>query len=234
MKRPLTLDDPLKARPIHDAGGSIFVLEGFDATTKTVCAECRVRIDDLDQLTAILAPESASDPGLKGLYVGLSHCDMQEIGALCVPPIVPDDILTGLRRPHFAFDAIPYLIHTNFELALMLDGRKPLAVFGDVYPSDWFDELLEPFEPYVASGQILRRIIDTPVSALKQRHADLDGMRDVLFALPDQAWRIDAYVNDILNRTRDWDEDLERLQGVLLGYEDWQNDWWIAQHSSMR
>jgi hypothetical protein len=210
---------------------SIFVLKAFDAVTKTVCAEYRVRIEDLDQLTAILAPESATDPDLKGLYVGLSQGDMREIGALCIPPIEPDAILTGLSRLHLAFDAIPYLIHTNFELPLMLDGRKPLAVFGDVYPSDWFDELLEPFEPFVASGELLRRIIDTPAPALKQQHPELDGMRDVLFALPDQAWRIDAYVQDILNRTRDWDEDLERRQGFLLGYEDWQNDWWIEQRS---
>lgn len=213
---------------------SLFVLKGFDAITKTVCAECRVRIDDLDQLTAILAPESASDPGLKGMYVGLSQCDMKKIGALCIPPIAPDSILTGLSRPHLAFDAIPYLIHTNFELPLMLDGRKPLAAFADVYPSDWFDQLLEPFESFVTSGQILRRIIDRPVPALKQQHPELDGVRDVLFALPGHAWRIDAYVEDILNRTRDWDDDLERLQGFLLGYEDWQNDWWISQRLSMR
>jgi len=40
--------------------------------------------------------------------------------------------------------------------------RKPLAVFGDGYPSEWFDEFLAPFEPFVASGQLVRRIIDTP------------------------------------------------------------------------
>lgn len=210
---------------------SNFVLQGFDDVTKTVSAEWRVRIEDLEQLKAVLAPESDSDPDLKGLYVGLSPRVMQKIGVLCIPPIVPDAILTGLSRPYLAFDAVPYLIHTNFELPLMLDGRKPLAVFGDVYPSDWFDELLEPFEPFVASGQILRRIIDTPVPALKQQHPDLDGMRDVLFALPDEAWRINAYIRDILNRSRDWDDDLERLQGSLLGYEDWQNDWWIEQRS---
>lgn len=226
-----TVADADVSRQRPDEGTFLFALKGFDAATKTVCAECRVRIEHLDQLTAILAPESTTDPDLKGQYVGLPRCVMQKIGALCIPPIVPDAILTGLSRPHLALDAIPYLIHTNFELPLMLDGRKPLAVFGDVYPSDWFDELLEPFEPFVASGQILRRIIDTPAPALSQHHPDLDGMRDVLFALPDQAWRIDAYVKDILNRTRDWDDDLERRQGVLLGYEDWQNDWWIEHRS---
>lgn len=221
------------SRPRANSRDCVFVLKGFDAATKTVFVEHRVQITELDQLTAILAPESAMDPDLKGLYVGLSQGEMRKIGALCIPPIVPDAILTGLSRPHVAFDAIPYLIHTNFELPLMLDGRKPLAVFGDVYPSDWFDELLEPFEPFVASGQILRRIIDTPVPALKQHKPNLDGMRDVLFALPGQEWRMDAYVKDILNRTRDWDDDLERRQGFLLGYEDWQNDWWI-EHRSKR
>jgi hypothetical protein len=24
-----------------------------------------------------------------------------------------------------------------------------------------------------------------------------------------------------------WSPDFERLQGMLFGYEDWQNDWWI-------
>ncbi|KGF68833.1 hypothetical protein LL06_14310 [Hoeflea sp. BAL378] len=213
----------------NDACDSIFVLKGFDAVTGAVCAECRVRIVDLDQLKAVLSSETAADPDLRALYGGLSQSDMQAIGALCIPPIVPDAILTALGRPYFAFDAVPYLVHTNFELPLMLEGRKPLAVFSDGYPSDWFDELLEPFEPYVASGQILRRIIDTPVPSLNQNRSNLQGIRDVLFALPDQEWRIDAYIKTILKRTRAWDNELERLQGSLLGYEDWQNDWWIEQ-----
>lgn len=217
-----------------DTGENIFVLEGFDAITNTVRAECRVLIGDLDQLKAILAPESATDPNLQGLYIGLSELDMQQIGALCIPPIVPDAILTGISRPFFAFDAIPYLIHTNFELPLMLEGRKPLAVFSDGYPSDWLDEFLDPFEPFVASGQILRRIIDTPMLDLKPREPNLDGLRHVFFTVPKQEWRIDAYIKNILNRTRDWDDDLERLQGSLLGYEDWQNDWWIEQRSKRK
>jgi hypothetical protein len=43
-----------------------------------------------------------------------------------------------------------------------------------------------------------------------------------------------VYIKNILNRTRDWDDDLERLQGSLLGYEDWENDWWIEQRSKGR
>jgi hypothetical protein len=169
----------------HDMRDTLFVLQGFDAVTKTVCAECRVQIDDLDQLTAILAPESASDPDLSGLYSGLSRSEMQMIGALCTPAIVPDAILTGIGRPHPVLGSAPYLIHTNFELPLMLDGRKPLAAFKNVNPSEWFDDLLNPFEPFVASGDIVRRVVETPMPDLKRQDPDLEGMRDVLFALPD-------------------------------------------------
>jgi hypothetical protein len=27
-----------------------------------------------------------------------------------------------------------------------------------------------------------------------------------------------------------WSADFERLEGMLLGYEEWQNDWWIAEY----
>lgn len=213
---------------------ALFVLQGFDSVTETVCVEWRIKIREMDRLRSILAPESHDDPDLKHAYYELSEQETRQIGQLCLPPFVPQTIFTGISRPNLAFDAIPYLLHTNFELPLMLEGRKPLAVFGDGYPSDWFDEFLAPFEPFVASGQLVRRIIETPMPHLKEHCPDLEGIRDVLFALPTEAWRIDAYIENIKNRTRDWDDELERLQGSLLGYEDWQNDWWIEQRVKRR
>jgi hypothetical protein len=218
---------PMTAKS-HD---NIFVFQGFDAVTQTVCVEWRAYIADVEQLRSILAPESHNDPDLKCRYDGLSKRDMRRIGKLCLPPIVPRAGFTAISRPSFAFDTVPYLIHTNFELPLMLDGRKPLAVFRDGYPSEWFDAFLAPFDPFVAMGQIVRRIIETPMPDLKQLHPDRAGMRDVFFVLPCHEWRIDAYIENIINRTRGWDDDLERLQGSLLGYEDWQNDWWIQQRA---
>jgi len=29
------------------------------------------------------------------------------------------------------------------------------------------------------------------------------------------------------SRKSGWNENFERLEGMLFGYEDWQNDWWI-------
>ena len=67
------------------------------------------------------------------------------------------------------------------------------------------------------------------IPTIKKKQPGLDGMRTVFFVLPGHEWRVDSYVENILNRTGAWNEGLERLQGLLLGYEDWQNDWWI-QH----
>jgi len=115
---------------------NLFVFQAFDQITQTVCAEWRVRIDDMDQLRSILAPESEDDPVLEYRYDGLSRTDICRIGKLCRPPIVPESVFTAICRPSLAFDGTPYLIHTNFELPLMLERRKPLAVFGDGYPSE--------------------------------------------------------------------------------------------------
>jgi hypothetical protein len=218
----------------EETAAAKFVLQGFDPVTETVCVEWRVSIDDLDALRKILAPDSDGDPELKmGTYQNLSKRDMRRIGRLCRPPVEPDTIYTAISRP-FIFAHVPYMVHTNFELPLMLDGRKPLAVFGSGYPSDWFDDYLAPFEPFVESGQIVRRIVDRPMPHIKERRPDLDGIRDVFFALPGEEWRIDAYIALFENRTGEWNDDLERREGSLLGYDDWQNDWWIEQRVRRR
>ncbi len=30
----------------------------------------------------------------------------------------------------------------------------------------------------------------------------------------------------------DWSAERERLEGELLGYADWQNDWWLERYSA--
>jgi hypothetical protein len=49
-----------------------------------------------------------------------------------------------------------------------------------------------------------------------------------ILALPGEQWRIDAYL--LLWKAAEksgWNEGFERLEGTLLGYEDWQNDYHI-------
>lgn len=47
-------------------------------------------------------------------------------------------------------------------------------------------------------------------------------LRRVLYALPEEAWRIDAMLllQKIYQKRSGWDQDLERITGKLLGYEE--------------
>lgn len=214
-----------------------FLLQGHDPVTETVCVEWRIQIRDIAQLRDIIGTDCREDQGLNWTYYGISSEDMRRIGKICIPPIVPDSIYEAIGRRFRGFDDVPYMVHTGFELPLMLEGRKPFAAFGDAYPSEWFDNYLAPFEPFVQSGKISRRIVDTPMPHLKKRNPKWDRIRDVYFALPGEEWRIDAYIQLLdahLKSESGWNDEQERLQGSLLGYEDWQNDWWIEQRVKRR
>ena len=134
----------------------------------------------------------------------------------------------------------PYLVHTGFELALMLEGRKPLAVFSDTDPCEWLDDLMRRFDPFVAEGRFVRREVTSSVP--KPWRASLDGgsvaeerTRQVYVALRGEEWRMDAFIllRQVAERSG-WNEALERFEGSLLGYEDWQNDWWLEHRRRRR
>jgi hypothetical protein len=128
----------------------------------------------------------------------------------------------------------PYLIHTGFELPLMLDGRKPFAKFSDVYPdpNGWLCELMGRFAPFVAAGEIICRVIDEPWPKPHRTRdgRSLLGVRQVFYTLPGEEWRVDAHqlVYEVGLKTG-WNDTFERLEGRLLGYEEWQIAWWIGR-----
>jgi hypothetical protein len=213
-----------------------FVFRAEDPVTETVSVEWPVRIYEIDRLREILNLDVDDDPGLECTYLDLTEAELRRIGEICVPLARPDTMFSSIGRRSVIFQGYPYMIHTSFELPLMLEGRKPLAVFGDGYPSKDFDRSLLPFDRFVADGSLVRRVIEEPMPHLKKARADLEGIRYILFALPGEEWRIDQYIASIIerDRSRPWDDDLERLEGSLLGYEDWQNDWWIAKRAEKR
>ena len=122
-------------------------------------------------------------------------------------------------------------VHTGRELALMRAGAKPLAAFSDVNLSLHGLYVIpeREFEPHVAAGRIIeRQHIDPPAKGAPVVRGQRIGMRRVLYALPGEQWRIDAYL--LLWKTAEksgWNEGFERLEGALLGYEDWENDYHI-------
>ena len=105
---------------------------------------------------------------------------------------------------------------------MMLEGKKPLAAFCDVYPRNHNVEVIpeKDFAPYIEKGTFIKREhITTGLPC---------GMRRVLYALPDEEWRINAYL--LLWETAEkagWSEGFERIEGRLLGYEEWQIDFHI-------
>ena len=105
----------------------------------------------------------------------------------------------------------------------MLAGVKPLAVFSESLHNPGIEIIPDRrLEPHVLSGRFVMR-----------EHQAVQGgrqTRTVLYALPAESWRIPAYL--LLKRTAEktgWNEGFERIEGSLLGYEEWQNDQYIER-----
>ncbi len=108
--------------------------------------------------------------------------------------------------------------HEGRELALMLEGRKKLAVFHEW--ADRIDSLPEEvipekaFAPHVAAGRIVRRAEDI-------LYGDGRTIRYVCFALPGEVWRIDAFLfmrRDAALHPRLYGDAGDIVTGRLLGY----------------
>ena len=117
-------------------------------------------------------------------------------------------------------EQVGYTIHTNRELGLMLRGDKLLAVFADVEPfPDIVSRYLRLFDRHCAAGRLEKR-----------EYVDL-GLGDrsvltVMYALPNESWRIDAMI-ELRRQLASWSPEAERMEGSLLGRQDWQNDIWL-------
>ena len=193
-----------------------FVLQAADPETGCPALEARFAVNDITALRDLL--EADDDPDLNGVYV----LDQDSLTAVSVRFDVP--FVAGGREvslePWHRLRELPYLVHTGFELALMLQGRKPLAAFAD--SPVWLEEHVAPFAPFVANGRIVRRTIEHP------------DIREIYFVLPGEEWRIDAYLDLRATAVRSgWDYALERRQGDLLGYTDWENGCWAKWRKEM-
>ena len=195
-----------------------FVLQALDPEMACPSLEARLRISDVRALRSIIGAAAHDDPDLAQSYL-LDTEELDAVVALAGLPAPPDNRLTTLT-PWHSLRNVPYLIHTEFELPLMLEDRKPLAAFRDSIR--WLTQELCRFDCFVAEGRLARRIIE---------RGD-DG--EVYFALPGQEWRIEAYLQLLEASSSGWNDEHERQQGELLGYEDWQNDWWIANRKALR
>ncbi len=123
---------------------------------------------------------------------------------------------------------LPYLVHTNRELGLMLRGAKPLAYFMDIIgrEPDICIRYWRMFDRHVDVGRLIRREVI-------ERCPDLPQVeyRSLFYCLPGHEWRIEAMLT-LLSEPGAWSDDRERRFGELLGYEGWQIDYWLTHRRS--
>jgi hypothetical protein len=124
--------------------------------------------------------------------------------------------------------ALRYRFHGGREFDMMMKGLKPLSVFSCVeHSSSLAAFLFKYFDPLVDCGKLVSG------TALEGEDDNNSNAPTLMYALPHEAWRIEAYRLMALTAALDWkwSDALERIQGLLLGYTPEQNDSWIAHRN---
>ena len=205
-----------------------FILQAFDPEYGHPAFETMFLVERLEELRAALGAAADEDPALEMHYT-LNAGDIAAINHRFGLAFDPDGRVTRLAK-WTSIREPPYLVHTGFELVLMIDGRKPFTRVHDSYPPhQHYDE--ELFDRPVALG-ILHKEVQLEPFAEPVRYPDggtLEGLRTVYYTLKGEEWRIPAWkLVSEASRKSGWNEHFERLEGMLLGYEEWQNDWWSS------
>jgi hypothetical protein len=203
------------------AVSSRFVLEAIDPVTECPTSDVSFDVDDIDELSRIIGVEEAKFDS--GSEYELKDRDLVQLKSRYKIAFETGSQVVRLRC-WLPLDGLPYKVHTGRELALMLEGNKPLAYFSGQYPPNPdVEEIPERlFDPYAAAGRFAKR--ECLTSALGRT------TRIVMYAVPHQGWRIDAMILLLETAAKSgWSEGFERMQGSLLGYEDWQNDIYIEK-----
>jgi hypothetical protein len=203
-----------------------FVLQALDPDHGSPVFEAAFSVGEIEDLRALLS-DAGEDPELERGYY-LDATELAAINKRFGVKFDPDGREVHLD-PWHSIRGAPYLIHTGYELPLLLEGRKKLAYFREAYPpSHHCNE--EKFDRYVAEGALHREVVVEPFEQAISREDGrvIEGHRTVYYTRKGEKWRIPAMklVWDAAAKSG-WSLDFERLQGMLFGYEDWQNDWWI-------
>ena len=109
--------------------------------------------------------------------------------------------------------------HEGRELELMKAGAKPLSMFVEQSPpeSESFPE--QDFDALVSEGKLVKHVC---TNVTKDPAGTDTKIRRVLYALPQEVWRIKALllVQSLYDSlSPGWRPDLDRVIGLLLGYE---------------
>ena len=144
-----------------------FFLEMFDCTLWCPTAQAPFHITHVDALRSILGLAADQDPTLEYSYL----LNDEHIAAIVSkfdtfdPRQLEDnnaDLAIWLSRSPGIIE-VPYLVHTRYELPLLLDGRKKLARLSYVYPREEAFDGEEAFDRWVANGVLHKEVVDEPL-----------------------------------------------------------------------
>jgi len=206
-----------------------FILQAIHPEYGCPALEAMFVVEKLEELRELLGPDAEEDQDLEYFYT-----------------LEPNEVAAINQRFDIGFDPLgrtaylykwtesrnfPYLIHAGYELLLMLEGRKQFArMYLEYPPMQHHHE--EGFDRYVAQGLLYKEVeikeFDRPVRSKDGRL--MEGIRTAYYTRKGEEWRIQAWqMIEAASRKTGWNDTLERLEGMLFGYEDWQNDWWIEK-----
>ena len=204
-----------------------FILQAFDPEYGHPAFETMLIVEQPEELRTLLGEAADEDPDPEMFYT-LDPADVAAINRHFGLSLIRK--VEGVLYQWTQSREVPYRVHTNYELVLMIDGRKQFARMGGEYypPTCHFDESL--FDRCVAQGLLHKEVeleeFDEPLR-LKDGRV-LEGFRTVYYTRKGEEWRIPAWkLIAEASRKSGWNENFERLEGMLFGYEEWQNDWWI-------
>jgi hypothetical protein len=183
--------------------------------TKSIRQTIEISLENKKLLSKVLA----IDLSITGVAFDLTTQDVEKIKPYLEQELKPEITDHFVLRGRTWIDDLSYQIHTGRELNLMLSGVKPLAFFYTTNPDlENFAHIPEvEFDHYVAQSRFV-----------KAEEYEVDrgvAMRAIYYALPSEAWRIDAF--KLLRKTAKlagWSDAVTRMEGSLLGYTDKQND----------
>lgn len=204
-----------------------FALSFIDPSTECVCDTAMFETSDIVGLCDIVDPGASEIPA--SFLIELENDDIEKLKERFGIVVERRYDHAHLRPWHF-LDELPYVVHTNRELLLMLQNKKPFAVFQEAFPTDPSDSFIpeELFAPHIETGVFVKR--EEVVQGRTGRNT-----RVVMYAQVGEEWRANAFL--LLRATADksgWSEGFERMEGSLLGYEDWQNDIYIRDVFNVR
>jgi hypothetical protein len=206
-----------------------FILTAIDPEYGHPAFETMFVVEQPHELHALIGTDAEDGPDFEMFY-WLEPQDVAAINRHFGLGFDPEGRQTILSKWTTAVGGPPYLAHTGFELVLMIDGRKQFArMQGGFYPPMHFDDE-ELFDRCVSQGLLHKEEelekYPEPMQLKDGRVAE--GLRTVYYTRKGEEWRIPAWkLIWEASRKFGWNEQFERMEGMLFGYEDWQNDWWL-------